>query len=141
LTGGVTFHGAHVLAAVLKDLSTRFELAKADEVVLVGSGSGADGVVRNCDLLADSLAAAAADGRKPPTVKCVADGGGLVAPHWVTDCSARRAARAESMDALVGRRSDESCLAANNAKMNSSALALECGDFSRFTLLFFIILN
>jgi len=129
LTGGVFFHGAHVLAAALKDLSARLALSEANEVVLAGSGDGgARGVADNCDLLAESLESASASVTK---VRCVVDGGGLMSPHWVTECTADRATRAERVDTLVGRRGDRSCRQENEGKMNSSALALECGDFSK----------
>ena len=43
------FHGKHVMTAALEDLSTRFGLAAARSVTLVGTGSGARGVGYNCD--------------------------------------------------------------------------------------------
>ena len=48
-TGDMFFHGKHVITAALEDLTSKFGLAKARSITLVGTGSGARGVGYNCD--------------------------------------------------------------------------------------------
>ena len=37
-TGNLFFHGRHIFSSLLRDLVSRFELAKAKDIVLIGSG-------------------------------------------------------------------------------------------------------
>ena len=65
-------------------------------------------------------------------VRCVLDGIDLV-PYWVKEegCTTSEE-KNEAQKFLWGRSDDESCLTGNKDKLNSTALARECGTFSRY---------
>merc|ERR1719264_2068683 len=129
-TGDLVFNGRHIFSSLLRDLVARFDVANAEDVVLIGSGSGARGPARNCDFLAESIATI-----NPSTrVRCVLDGIDLV-PYWVQspNCfTAEHRLKAESQKDLWGRQDDKSCIEENADKVNSTELARLCGAFSKF---------
>ena len=73
------FHGRHIFSSMLRHLVTYYNLHKARTVILVGSGTGATGVARNCDFLAESLATINSE----TVVKCVLDGPSDLTPSWL----------------------------------------------------------
>eukprot|EP00095_Tigriopus_kingsejongensis_P001054 maker-scaffold631_size122145-snap-gene-0.37 protein:Tk01054 transcript:maker-scaffold631_size122145-snap-gene-0.37-mRNA-1 annotation:"hypothetical protein CAPTEDRAFT_219523" len=126
-TGGMIFHGRHIFSSLLRDLVAKHGMGQAQEVVLVGSGSGARGVGRNCDFLADAIKTV----NQKTEVKCVLDGVDLV-PYWVHDDNCQHAhERPEVQKYLWGRQDDESCIQKHEDRVNSTELASICGTFSR----------
>lgn len=127
-TSNLVFHGRHIFNSLLRDLVQSFDLESASEVVLVGSGSGARGAARNCDHLTEAVATVNSGAK----VRCILDGIDLV-PFWVKEADCKTAEeKEEAKKFLWGRSDDESCLEENKDKLNSTALALECGTFSRY---------
>jgi len=77
-TEDLFFYGRHIFSSLLRDLVDYFNIANAEDVVLIGSGSGARGAARNCDFLAESIAKV----NTAATIRCVLDGVDFV-PYWV----------------------------------------------------------
>ncbi|XP_023339498.1 uncharacterized protein LOC111709817 [Eurytemora carolleeae] len=124
-TGNLYFHGRHILTAFLEDMSSRFGLARAASLTLIGSGSGARGVGYNCDYVASLLPGV--------PVKCIADSPDMT-PWWVKseECANRDYEKEEGEKIFWGRQDDESCIEENKSDVNSSELAHRCGVWSRY---------
>lgn len=126
-TGGMIFHGRHIFSSLLRDMVANHNMGNAQEIVLVGSGSGARGAARNCDFLADAVKTV----NENTKVRCVLDGVDLF-PYWVQseDCEDAKQ-KPEAQKYLWDRQDDESCIEENKDKVNSTELANLCGSFSR----------
>ena len=131
---GLYFHGRHIFSSVLRHLVTFYDLHKARNIVLVGSGISGAAVGRTCDFLHDAVATVNGD----VDVRCVVDGSPDFNPTWlggqVPDCSSsvERDDDLEKTKFLWGRQDDESCVEALKDDLNSTALAAHCGSLSRW---------
>jgi len=124
-TGDMFFHGKHVITAALEDLTSKFGLAKARSITLVGTGSGARGVGYNCDYVSSLMPGV--------DVKCLADSPDMV-PWWLTSdlCQDGQGGEEESLKLFWGREEDESCIRENKLSVNSREVAHKCGVWSRY---------
>ena len=119
------------------------------------TGSGATGVGRNCDFLAEALSVINSE----TVVKCVLDGPPDMAPVWLQQSLPQEqcegpvsrfrtvesanspnldpftlqleSERLEDSKFLWGRQDDDSCMSSLKDELNSTALALSCGSLSR----------
>jgi len=129
-TEDLFFYGRHIFSSLLRDLVDYFNIANAEDVVLIGSGSGARGAARNCDFLAESIAKV----NTAATIRCVLDGVDFV-PYWVQSPNCfndKHQIKEESQKYLWARQDDKSCIEENRGKVNSTELATRCGVFSKF---------
>ena len=132
--GSIFFHGRHIFSSLLRDLVANYGIDQAENVVLVGSGSGARGVGHSCDYLAEAIATVNEDA----SVKCVLDGPDLI-PYWLNDDVAKDRCDTMEEDAFIeettkelwGRTDDESCVRELENEVNETTLAVTCGMFSR----------
>ena len=130
-TGGFTFHGRHILAAVLRSLAEHHGLLTASSVVLTGTSAGAQGAVLNCDLVAARLQEAATN-NTDMEVRCVANAPEFYPPEVHTaGCRTRQPDYQDNLTSFWGRQMDESCLqfAAENGVDSAGEL---CGVTANF---------
>merc|ERR1719334_58546 len=71
-TGNYTFHGKHIVEAVVKDIIENIEgVGDITQLVFIGASAGAFGVGSNCDFVADVF-----ESENPEIdFRCIADGG------------------------------------------------------------------
>jgi len=130
-TGGLIFQGRHILSAALQDMTQRFKLSSASQIVLAGAGSGARAVGLNCDHVRNTVQ------KENPSVdfRCLVDGGDFD-PWWVRKdeikCHTEMHIRFEDEKILWGRQDDESCVDKFQNILNSTELAHRCGLFSLY---------
>jgi len=133
--GQIFFHGRHIFSSLLRDLVAKYGIDQAENVVLVGSGSGARGVGHSCDYLSEAIATV----NEAASVKCVLDGPDLI-PYWLNDDVAKDRCDTMEEDAFIeettkelwGRTDDESCVRELENEVNETTLAVTCGMFSRY---------
>jgi len=133
--GKIFFHGRHIFSSLLRDLVAKYGIDQAENVVLVGSGSGARGVGHSCDYLAEAIATV----NENASVKCVLDSPDLT-PYWLNDEIAQKRCNETGDEAFIdeatkdlwGRTDDESCVRQLENEVNDSTLAASCGMFSQY---------
>lgn len=133
--GRIFFHGRHIFSSLLRDLVANYGIDQAENVVLVGSGSGARGVGHGCDYLSEAIASV----NEKTQVKCVLDGPDLT-PYWLNDDVAQNRCETSGTEAFLeeqtkqlwGRTDDESCVRDLENELNETDLANTCGMFSRY---------
>jgi len=133
--GKIFFHGRHIFSSLLRDLVAKYGIDQAENVVLVGSGSGARGVGHSCDYLAEAIATV----NEKASVKCVLDSPDLT-PYWLNDEIAQKRCNETGDEAFIdettkdlwGRTDDESCIRQLENEVSDSTLAASCGMFSQY---------
>jgi len=133
--GKIFFHGRHIFSSLLRDLVAKYGIDQAENVVLVGSGSGARGVGHSCDYLAEAIATV----NEKASVKCVLDSPDLT-PYWLNDEIAQKRCNETGDEAFIdeatkdlwGRTDDESCVRELENQVTDSTLASSCGMFSQY---------
>jgi len=132
----IYFHGRHIFSSLLRDLVANYGIDQAENIVLVGSGSGARGVGHGCDYLADAIT----NVNEKAEIRCVLDGPDLL-PYWVHDSIAEERCEEDNTEAffeettklLWGRTDDESCVRTLESQdANETTVAETCGIFSRY---------
>jgi len=133
--GKIFFHGRHIFSSLLRDLVAKYGIDQADNIVLIGSGSGARGVGHSCDYLAEAIATV----NENASVKCVLDSPDLI-PYWLNDDIAQQRCEESGQEAFIdeatkdlwGRTDDESCVRELENELNDTLLANSCGMFSQY---------
>jgi len=133
--GKIFFHGRHIFSSLLRDLVAKYGIDQAENIVLVGTGSGARGVGHGCDYLSEAIATV----NDKASVKCVLDGPDLI-PFWLNDAIAQQRCEATGQEAIIeettkdlwGRTDDESCVRDLENELNDTALSTTCGMFSQY---------
>jgi len=133
--GKIFFHGRHIFSSLLRDLVAKYGIDQAENVVLIGSGSGARGVGHSCDYLAEAIATV----NEKASVKCVLDSPDLT-PYWLNDEIAKQRCNETGDEAFIdeatkdlwGRTDDESCVRSLENEVNDTILASSCGMFSQY---------
>ncbi len=133
--GKLFFHGRHIFSSLLRDLVAKYGIDQAQNLVLVGSGSGARGVGHSCDYFSEAIATV----NPNASVKCVLDSPDLI-PFWLHDEVAHDRCNENQQEAFIeeatkslwGRTDDESCVRELEPELNETSLARTCGMFSQY---------